>query len=77
MSDRTPTPDAGLVPLSDEPAVLDILRRSVLGLWDTVNTLTRLRPTRRERYRVTIFGSARVDPDHWVFFEPDKAKERK
>ena len=42
-------------------------RKSVLGLWDTVNTLTRLRPTKRDRYRVTIFGSARVDPDHWVY----------
>jgi uncharacterized protein (TIGR00730 family) len=55
------------VPLSDEPAVLDILRQSVLGLWDTVNNLTRLRPTKRDRYRVTIFGSARVDPNHWVY----------
>jgi uncharacterized protein (TIGR00730 family) len=60
-------PDATFVPLSDEPAVLDILRQSVLGLWDTVNTLTRLRPTKRDRYRVTIFGSARVDPNHWVY----------
>jgi uncharacterized protein (TIGR00730 family) len=59
--------DSSVVSLSDEPAVLDILRRSVLGLWDTVNTLTRLRPTRRDRYRVTIFGSARVDPGHWVY----------
>jgi uncharacterized protein (TIGR00730 family) len=36
-------------------------------LWDTVNTLTRLRPTKRDRYRATIFGSARVDPSHWVY----------
>jgi uncharacterized protein (TIGR00730 family) len=57
----------GLVPLSDEPAALDILRQSILGLWDTVNALTRLRPTKRDRYRVTIFGSARVDPGHWVY----------
>lgn len=59
--------DRSLVPLSDEKAVLDILTRSVFGLWDTVNTLTRLRPTKRDRYRVTVFGSARVDPDHWVY----------
>jgi uncharacterized protein (TIGR00730 family) len=65
MSD-TPAPD-GAVPLSDEKAVLDILTRSVFGLWDTVNTLTRLRPTTRGRYRVTVFGSARVTPDHWVY----------
>lgn len=62
-------PAAGdsLVPLSDERAALDILTKSLFGLWDTVNSLTRLRPTKRERYRVTIFGSARVTPDHWVY----------
>ncbi len=65
MSD-TPT-DGSLVPLSDERAALDILTRSLFGLWDTVNELTRLRPTKRDRYRVTIFGSARVDPAHWVY----------
>jgi hypothetical protein len=64
MSDHA---DSSLVPLSDEPAVLDILRQSIFGLWDTVNTLTRLRPTKRDRYRVTIFGSARIDPNHWVY----------
>jgi uncharacterized protein (TIGR00730 family) len=67
VSDPTTRPGTGLVPLSDEKAALDILAKSVMGLWDTVNTLTRLRPTRRERYRVTIFGSARVTPDHWVY----------
>lgn len=55
------------MPLSDERAVLDILTKSVFGLWDTVNNLTRLRPTKRDRYRVTIFGSARVDPNRWVY----------
>ncbi|MFO0844657.1 MAG: LOG family protein [Gemmataceae bacterium] len=55
------------VPLSEEAAVRDILACSVLGLWEVVNNLTRLRPTRRDRYRVTFFGSARVDPGHWVY----------
>lgn len=63
---NTPADDS-FVPLSDEKAVLDILTKSVFGLWDTVNTLTRLRPTKRERYRVTVFGSARVEPGHWVY----------
>ena len=67
MSASPATSDSGLVPLSDEKGALEVLSRSVLGLWETVNTLTRLRPTRRERYRVTIFGSARVDPQHWVY----------
>ena len=33
---------------------------SVLNLWDVVNDLTRLKRTHRDRYRVTIFGSARA-----------------
>lgn len=59
--------DGSTIPLSDEPAALEILTKSLFGLWDTVNTLSRLRPTKRDRYRVSIFGSARVDPAHWVY----------
>jgi len=55
------------VSLGDEPKVLEVVAASVLKLWETVNDLTRLRPTKRERYRVTIFGSARVPKDHWVY----------
>lgn len=62
-----PPSSGALVPLSDETGALEILTKSVLGLWETVNNLTRLRPTKRDRYRVTIFGSARVDPSHWVY----------
>lgn len=46
--------------LADEEGVRQVLVNSVLGLWDVVNHLTRLRPTKRDRYRVTIFGSARA-----------------
>jgi uncharacterized protein (TIGR00730 family) len=67
MPDTRDSTDGSLVPLSDERGALEILTKSIFGLWDTVNTLTRLRPTRRDRYRVTIFGSARVDPNHWVY----------
>src|SRR6185436_19036455 len=42
---------------------------TVFGLWSIVNNLTRLRPTKRERYRVTIFGSARAKPGHFVYEE--------
>jgi uncharacterized protein (TIGR00730 family) len=50
------------VKLNDEEAVKGVLVESILGLWDVVNNLTRLQPTSRERYRVTIFGSARAKP---------------
>jgi uncharacterized protein (TIGR00730 family) len=50
------------VSLADEEAVKKVIVDSVLGLWDVVNNLTRLQPSKRERYRVTIFGSARAKP---------------
>jgi uncharacterized protein (TIGR00730 family) len=50
---------SGSVSIADEEAVKQIISSSVMGLWDIVNNLTRVRPTRRERYRVAIFGSAR------------------
>jgi len=59
----------GTVSLADEDAVKQILVSTVFGLWDIVNNLTRLRPTKRERYRVTIFGSARAKPGTYVYDE--------
>jgi uncharacterized protein (TIGR00730 family) len=57
------------VTLADEEGVKRILVDSIFGLWGVVNNLTRLRPTRRERYRVTLFGSARAKPDTFVYNE--------
>jgi len=60
---------ARAVSLADEEGVQDILRSTILGLWGLVNNLTRLRPSRRERYRVAIFGSARAEPGTFVYEE--------
>jgi len=60
---------ARLVSLTDEEAVKEILTASVLDLWKVVNNLTRLRPSKRERYRVAIFGSARAKPGTFVHDE--------
>src|SRR5947209_118046 len=57
------------VSLADEAGVKEILVRTVFGLWEVVNDLTRLRPSKRERYRVTIFGSARAQPGTCVYEE--------
>jgi uncharacterized protein (TIGR00730 family) len=57
------------VSLADEEAVKQILVSAVFGLWDVVNNLTRIRPPRHERYRVTIFGSARARPGTFVYDE--------
>jgi len=57
VTDRTNS-----VSLADEAAVKDVLVNSILGLWDVVNNLTRIKPSKRDSYRVTIFGSARAKP---------------
>jgi uncharacterized protein (TIGR00730 family) len=62
-----------IVSLADEEAVKEILGTTVLELWQVVNTLTRLRPSRRERYRVAIFGSARAKPGTFVYDEVKRA----
>lgn len=62
-----------IVTLSDEDAVREILASSVMGLWEVVNNLTRLRPSSRERYRVAIFGSARAKPGTFAYEEVKRA----
>src|SRR6516162_7200326 len=66
---KKPAAGNGDISLADEEGVKQVLVNSVLGLWDVVNSLTRLRPSRRERYRVTIFGSARATPGSFVYEE--------
>jgi len=69
-SDRHP---ADVISLADEDAVKEAVWSSILGLWDVVNTLTRLRPSRSKRYRVCIFGSARVKPGTLEYDETKRA----
>lgn len=61
--------EKGIVRLNDEESVKEILVGSVFQLWEVVNNITRVRPTKRERYRVTIFGSARAKPGSFVYEE--------
>jgi predicted nucleotidyltransferase len=59
--------NSDLISLSNERAAIEVLGESVQELWDVVNKLRRLRRTRREDFRVTIFGSARIPSEHWVY----------
>ena len=72
-NDVNESSQARLVSLSDEEAVKEIIDATVLNLWKVVNNLTRLRPSRRERYRVAIFGSARAQPHTLVYEEVKRA----
>jgi uncharacterized protein (TIGR00730 family) len=69
-SESSPQPQpTGPISLSDEEAVRQLLASTVFNLWDIVNDLTRLRPSKQERFRVTIFGSARAQPGTFVYDE--------
>ncbi len=70
MADAQKSPEnPQVVSLADEEAVKQVLASSITGLWEVVNTLSRLRPSKRERYRLAIFGSARAQPGTFVYEE--------
>ena len=69
------TQPTNTVSLGDEEAVKKVLIDSVLGLWDVVNNLTRLKPSQRDRYRVTIFGSARAKPGTIAYEETKRVSK--
>lgn len=72
---HNPTQSTNTVSLADEEAVKKVLTDSVLGLWDVVNNLTRLKPSQRDRYRVTIFGSARAKPGTIAYEETKRVSK--
>ena len=61
MNEQSSCPDN--VNITDQETVHQTIQEAVLGLWDVVNTLSSIQPPKSERYRVTIFGSARLKPD--------------
>jgi uncharacterized protein (TIGR00730 family) len=75
MSTNDVAKKANTVSLGDEEAVKQVLVDSILGLWEVVNNLTRLRPSRRDRYQVTIFGSARAKPATFAYEETRRLAE--
>jgi hypothetical protein len=73
MSQEEPSfGQSDVVRLSDEDAAITLLERAVTGLWEVVNELTRCRRTTRQNYRVTIFGSARLEPGSVAYESVEK-----
>lgn len=58
---------ADALPLENGEVVFEVIHDSILRLWDVVNELTAIRPPKRERYCVTIFGSARLQTDSHLY----------
>ena len=77
MSDRESSgTESDGISLADEGRVRQVLANAIAGLWDIVNDLTRLRPSRRERYRVTILQfRARTRPGTFGYEETRRLAE--
>lgn len=75
MNTTETTQPTNTVSLANEEAVKKVLIDSVFGLWDVVNNLTRLKPSQRDRYRVTIFGSARAKPGTIAYEETKRVSK--
>jgi uncharacterized protein (TIGR00730 family) len=75
MSTTDSTQRTEAVSLDNEEQVKKVLIDSILGLWDVVNNLTRLKPSQRDRYRVTIFGSARARPGTVAYEETKRVSK--
>ena len=64
-----------LVPVSENPETQEVLQGALHSLWDVVNQLARVKPN-DDRYRVTIFGSARIQA-HDPLYESVKELARR
>ena len=62
----------------DETAadLVQIIDGSVAKLWETIESLERLQPRNLERFRVSIFGSARIEESHPLYSEAAELAER-
>lgn len=54
-------------PLPDPHASFEVVQSSILRLWDVVNQLSSIAPPKRDRYSVTLFGSARLQKDSPIY----------
>ena len=70
MMDVTdPTRDFPIHGTVDEAAadLVQVIDGSVAQLWETIESLERLQPRNLERFRVSIFGSARIDESSQLY----------
>lgn len=56
--------------------LVQIIDASVGQLWETIESLERLQPRNLERFRVSIFGSARVEESHPLYKEATELAQR-
>ena len=78
MSERRQDPPHAAHGAIDEAAadLVEIIDGSVAQLWETIESLERLQPRNLERFRVSIFGSARIQKTHPLYGEAQDLAQR-
>jgi len=56
--------------------LVQVIDGSVAQLWETIESLERLQPRNLERFRVSIFGSARIEATHPLYGEARDLAQR-
>ncbi len=56
--------------------LVQVIDGSVAQLWETIESLERLQPRNLERFRVSIFGSARIEASHPLCGEAQQLAQR-
>jgi predicted Rossmann-fold nucleotide-binding protein len=67
MDDSLPAAQSAQCPLPDYKDAFETVQDSIFELWDVVNRLSAITPPKRDRYSVTIFGSARLQKDSLIY----------
>lgn len=57
-----------ILSMGNEVEVKEAVHQAIYGLWEVVDNLARLRPTRHKHFRVTLFGSSRV-PSNTILYD--------
>jgi hypothetical protein len=67
--DQLPGEVGDSISLGNEEQAVEVLLQSVQGLWEVVNNLTRLHPTKKEEFRVTARLGFRLITGFMLRFE--------
>lgn len=59
----------------DNEATLEVVEEALNSLWAVANKLSRLKPTRRARFSVSVFGSARIAPGEALYEDVKRLTE--
>ena len=78
MSERRKDPRHATHGALEETAadLVEVIDVSVAQLWETIETLERLQPRNLKRFRVSIFGSARIEATHPLYGEAQDLAQR-